>query len=166
MKSVTSIFIPCMLFFAVALSSVNALAINAGEIPADFEIKSNHGETIKLSSLKGKVVYLDFWASWCVSCAHSIPWLSELQKKLGSEKFQVLAVNLDEKSEMADAFLAKKQAELLVGYDPEGSIPEIFQMKAMPTSYLLDKDGKVISTHEGFKEADAALIEEEIKKAL
>ena len=166
MKKIASVFVPSMLFFGILLSSVNANAINVGEIPADFDIKSNHGGNIKLSSLKGKIVYLDFWASWCVSCAHSIPWLSELQKKLGDDKFQVLAVNLDEKSEIADAFLAKKQAELLVGYDPEGAIPELFEMKAMPTSYLLDKDGKIISTHEGFKEADAASIEEEIKKAL
>jgi thiol-disulfide isomerase/thioredoxin len=148
------------------LSGSSAHALNVGDAPADFTLTSNKGTPIQLSSLKGKIVYVDFWASWCVSCAQSSPWLSELQKKIGADKFQILAVNLDEHSEKGDEFLKKTNSELLVGYDPKGKIPETFQMKAMPTSYLLGKDGKIIYIHEGFKQKDADEIESQIKKAL
>lgn len=160
-SSLTYLF--CLVISACA---AHANAISIGETPSDFTLKSNKGAPVQLSTLKGKVVYIDFWASWCVSCAKSIPWLSTLQKKLGDDKFQIVAVNLDEHSEDADLFLKKNQAELLVGYDPAGKTPEVFQMKAMPTSYLLDRDGKVMYIHEGFKQKDADDLEKIIQKAI
>lgn len=146
--------------------SAHAYALKEGELPPEVTLPSNRGAEIRLSELKGKVVFVDFWASWCGSCAKSIPWLSKLQARLGEKNFQVLAVNVDEERTLADEFLTRSSAQLLVGYDPEGVTPEAFNVQAMPTSFLVDREGKIIFVHEGFADQDMANLEEKIRTAL
>ena len=141
-----------------------AFAIEVGDMPSDFALQSNSGTTVALSQYKGKVVIVDFWASWCGSCAQSIPWLTNLQRRLGKDKLMVIAVNLDEDPRAADEFLKNAKSDLLVAYDPKGSSPEAFNIRAMPTSYLLDRNGKVVLIHEGFAADDREMLETEIEK--
>ena len=164
-RNVSLVCIALLALF-IGLHCESAYAIDVGETPADFTLPTNHGTPVSLSSLKGKIVYVDFWASWCASCAQSIPWLGTLQKKIGSDAFQILAVNLDEHSNDAESFLKSKNVDLLVAYDPAGKTAESLKVNAMPTAMLLDKNGKVLLVHEGFKEADADALESEIRKAL
>lgn len=148
---------------ATLLSTSSAFGIGEGDRPPEITLPSNRGGDVHLSDLKGKVVFVDFWASWCGSCAQSIPWLSKLQESLGEKDFQVLAVNVDEERELADEFLQKSSSKLLVGYDPAGKTPEAFNVQAMPTSYLLGRDGTVVYVHEGFAPKDISELEEKIR---
>ena len=127
---------------------------------------SGDNKKINLSNLKGKVVYLDFWASWCDPCRKSFPWMNEMHSRYDSKKFTIVAINLD--SDKADAlkFLAKVPANFDIAYDPEGSVATKYNLKAMPTSYLIDKKGKLVFAHKGYRESDAAEIEEKIRQLL
>ncbi len=149
------------------LNASSALAIEVGTQPPEFGLASNRGTTVKLESYRGRVVFVDFWASWCSSCQHSLPWMNSLQQKLGTDQFQVIAINLDDNREAAERFLERGEpTKLLVGYDPTGQTPEAYGVKAMPTSVLISRDGKVAYIHEGFAEGDIAKLEQEIHNLL
>jgi thiol-disulfide isomerase/thioredoxin len=116
-----------------------------------------------LASYRGKVVYVDFWASWCTPCLTSLPLLEKLRGEFPPEQFQILAVNVDREPEKAKAFLARHP----IGYpsisDPEGRLPEVFEVETMPTSYLIDSRGIVRYVHEGFRAGDVDGIRERIR---
>jgi thiol-disulfide isomerase/thioredoxin len=113
-----------------------------------------HAQLVSVASLKGQVVYLDFWASWCTPCKASFPFMNELHEQLGSKGLVVLAVNLDEQRPAADRFLAQTPAKFRIAYDPKGVTPEQYTVKAMPTAVLIDRKGQVRHVHAGFREAD------------
>ena len=99
---------------------------------------------------QGKVIYLDFWASWCGPCRKSFPWMNELTQKHDVDKFVVLSVNLDANKALADKFLLETPAKFSVIYDPKGKIARHFKIKGMPSSIVFDKQGKIRYTHTGF----------------
>ncbi|WP_444997666.1 TlpA family protein disulfide reductase [Aliikangiella sp. IMCC44359] len=107
-------------------------------------------DTIDLSQYEGKVVYLDFWASWCIPCRKSFPWMNQMQKKYGQDKLAIIAVNLDKKHELAQDFLKKYPAEFEVLYDQAGVLAKKYQIPGMPSSIIFDHNGKVVSAHSGF----------------
>jgi thiol-disulfide isomerase/thioredoxin len=121
---------------------------------------------ISLENLNGKVVFLDFWASWCDPCRKSFPWMNEMTARFDSKKFAVVAINLDSSKEDAIKFLEKVPADFIVAYDPEGKTATQYDLKAMPSSYLIDKKGNLILTHKGYREGESAEIEKEILKLL
>lgn len=123
-------------------------------------------EPVNLAGLKGKVVYLDFWASWCGPCRKSFPFMNSLQTKYRAQGFEVVAVNLDAKREDADKFLAELPAEFTVGFDAKGETAKRFDVKNMPSSYLIGRDGKVIAAHKGFKDEERQELESRIAAAL
>ncbi len=104
-------------------------------------------------SLKGKIVIVDFWASWCLPCAKSFPVLDELQKKYG-DRLVVLAVNVDEKQANMDKFLQKHPVLLTVVRDGEQKLVAAVEPQTMPTSFILDGEGKVRFMHKGFHGED------------
>jgi len=130
-----------------------------------FELPGNH-KTINLENLKGKVVYLDFWASWCDPCRKSFPWMNDMHSRYDSKNFTIVAVNLDSSKADALKFLQKMPANFDIAYDPEGSVATKYNLKAMPSSYLIDKKGKLVFAHKGYREGDTAEIEEKIRKLL
>src|SRR5579871_3722982 len=105
---------------------------------------------LDLSQYKGKVVYLDFWASWCTPCHLSFPWMNEMQASYGGEGLAVVAVDLDRDRHAADEFLAENKGALQIVYDPKGDIARQFNFKDMPTAILIGRDGHVRATHSGF----------------
>lgn len=100
-------------------------------------------------SLKGKVVLLDFWASWCLPCAESFPVMDELQKKYG-DRLVIIAVNVDEKAANKDLFLKKHPVAFTIVRDTEQKLVASVSPETMPTSFLIDGDGKVRFLHNGF----------------
>jgi len=150
------------LLFMIALAvSLPALA---GETP-QFKVVTKNGE-VSLADLQGKVVYLDFWASWCEPCRQSFPWMNDMSKQFADSGLVVLAINLDRDRAKADAFLERNPAVFTVGFDPSGKIAEQFNVKGMPSSYLIARDGKVIRSHIGFREKDKGDLESSIVTAL
>jgi thiol-disulfide isomerase/thioredoxin len=121
---------------------------------------------INLESLRGKVIYLDFWASWCVPCRKSFPWMNDMHKRYGDKGLVVLAVNLDKDKASVTRFLEKYPADFIIAYDPEGHSAEKYNVKAMPSSWIIDQNGNVVKSHRGFREKDKAILEQEIRHVL
>lgn len=120
----------------------------------------------RLADMRGKVVYVDFWASWCAPCRKSFPWMNALQQRHAAAGLQVVAINVDEKREDAAAFLAKVPAGFAVAYDPAGATPKAYGVKGMPSSALVGRDGQLLWIHTGFNEADKDRLEERVRAAL
>src|SRR5277367_6815965 len=116
-------------------------AAEIGKPAPDAVLRGSDGAEQKLSSLRGKVVYLDFWASWCIPCRQSFPWMNDMQKKFAGQDVVILAVNLDAKTADVDAFLARYPASFRLAFDTEGASAKQFGVKAMPTSFLIGRDG-------------------------
>jgi thiol-disulfide isomerase/thioredoxin len=148
---------------------LGASAVSAQEVgtraPA-FDVAGSGAKNVRLADLKGRVVYVDFWASWCGPCKQSFPWMNEMQAKYGARGLTVVAVTVDRKREDADKFLAATPATFTVGYDTAGKVAEAFRPKGMPTSFLIGADGVVRAVHVGFKDSDRADLEREIQAAL
>lgn len=103
----------------------------------------------QLQAYEGKLVYLDFWASWCTPCAQSFPWLNEMQARYG-DKISIIAVNLDQDATSARAFLARHPARFPVIFDPAGTIASRYQIDGMPSTVVVAPGGGVIHRHSGF----------------
>jgi cytochrome c biogenesis protein CcmG/thiol:disulfide interchange protein DsbE len=118
-----------------------------------------------LRTLKGKVVLLDFWASWCGPCRQSFPWMNDLQRRYGSD-LVVVAVNLDQDRALAEQFIKATPAAFRIEYDPEGKLATQFDVTSMPMSFVIDRKGEVRERHRGFREAQRAERERIISKLL
>ena len=105
---------------------------------------------LDLSGTKGKVVYIDFWASWCAPCQASFPFMNELKAQYPESDFQIILVNLDHNKKKADRFLSKVNAPVPSIYDPQGKIAEAYNVSTMPTSIIIGRDGQVRYVHKGF----------------
>ena len=133
-----------------------------------FNGKTPDGEVIKLADYKGKVVLLDFWASWCGPCREEMPFLIQLHEKVRKNGFTVIGVNVDTEVEKAEGFLNQlgQRPSFPVVFDPEGKIPPLYAVSGMPTTVLIDKHGVIRFRHTGFKEADKEKLVEEVKTLL
>lgn len=140
-------------------------AVEAGDAAPDFSIpRLGAGKPLQLSAYRGKVVYLDFWASWCAPCLVSLPMLDDLRKEFPSDQFQVLAVNLDTEPAKAQSFLAKRPVGYPSASDPQGRVPQSFGLSTMPTSYLIDRKGVVRYVHAGFRKDDIDEIRAKVRE--
>ena len=116
----------------------------------DVALQGPAGTAVHLSDYKGKVVLVDFWASWCVPCKTSFPALDAIYREYQPRGLEVLAVNLDEERRSADAFLSVHPHRMSVLFDPRGTAPVAFGVKGMPTSFVIDKSGTIRFTHMGY----------------
>jgi thiol-disulfide isomerase/thioredoxin len=149
---------------SIALASLPTHAVELGQAAPDIELPG--ASVPRLSSLLGKVVYVDFWASWCGPCKQSFPWMNEMQKKYATKGLTVLAINLDAKRGDADNFLAQNPALFALAFDPKGESARRVGVKAMPTSVLVGADGKVLYIHRGFSKEERGELEAHVAAAL
>lgn len=151
------------LFFLSLITSTQAAETGYPE----FKLPTlTSGKMVDIKKLRGKVVYVDFWASWCGPCRKSMPQFKLLYSKLASKGFEIVAINLDENDADAKRFLNQVPVNYTVLRDASGKTPEQFGVKVMPTGYLLDRFGLIRYTHEGFRDGDAQKLEAQIKKLL
>ena len=121
-----------------------------GDAAPDFTLKTLEGKPLQLSSLKGKAVMVNFWATWCDPCKVETPWLVELQKKYGDQGFQVLGVAVDDSGEKAIAdFAHKMEINYPVLLGTEKVAESYGGVEGLPTNYFLDRSGKVIGVERG-----------------
>jgi cytochrome c biogenesis protein CcmG, thiol:disulfide interchange protein DsbE len=118
---------------------------------------------LNLDTLRGRVVYLDFWASWCAPCRQSFPWMQQMQQQYRADGFEVIAVNLDQYRADADRFLRTYPTQLRLVFDSEGALATRFDVQGMPMSLLIDRHGATRFTHIGFLPKDRAVYESEIR---
>lgn len=118
---------------------------------------------LNVSDYEGKVVILDFWASWCVPCRRSFPWLNDMHARYGDDGLVIIGVNLDLERSEAEAFLQEFPAQFQIHFDESKALATKYEVIAMPSSYLLGPDGEIIKRHYGFKvkkqeEYEAAIV--------
>jgi thiol-disulfide isomerase/thioredoxin len=122
--------------------------------------------SLDLTGLRGRVVYLDFWASWCAPCREAFPWMRVMQSTYEPQGLAVIAVNLDHNRADAEQFLKTFQPNFNVQFDPRGVIAEQFNVAGMPTSLLIDRHGVLRYTHIGFRAVDRQTRTQEIQQLL
>jgi len=172
---IKSIIIVSMLVFIVGCDSVDVPVgrmppvLALGERAPDFDyyplVESELNadkKSEKLTSQFGKVIYLDFWASWCLPCIKSMPLLNQLRSELGYSGFEMIAVNLDDVLEKGIDFLQEHTVAYPVVRAADENISELYQLNGLPTSYLIDRQGVLRYAHQGFKEQDMPQIRQQV----
>lgn len=144
-----------------------AYAVSIGDTTPDFKLPQVQGNHFKsLSDFHGKVVYLDFWASWCAPCRKSFPLMNTLYHKYKKQGLEVVAINMDEEDHSLQRFLQKSPVDFTLLRDQQQTTAEKFQVAVMPSSFLIDRSGHIRYIHQGFKTRDINIIEQHIQKLL
>ena len=144
-QSLTGLLLACLMLFVGSASAADAF---------------------DLSHYRGKVVVVDFWASWCEPCRHSFPWLNEMQARYADRGLVVIGINVDRAPSDAARFLRDVPASFSIVYDPTGSIAERYDVPGMPSSFVFGPDGEMVARHIGFREGLRKEREAELQKLL
>ena len=141
--------------------SSNAVAAKAPDFKLD-----GPTQPVELKKYRGQIVYVDFWASWCQPCRKSFTWMNKMQSLYGKEGLKIIAINLDEERDKANEFLKKIPANFDVAFDPAGNTATSYNVKAMPSSYLVDKNGNLVHANLGFRGNDEDKLEVKIRNLI
>jgi thiol-disulfide isomerase/thioredoxin len=133
----------------------------SGQIHADNSLKNLN---TLIQQNQGKVIYIDFWASWCAPCKKSFPWMNKINKTY--KDLEVISVNVDSEKSYATEFLDSTPANFPIVYDPNGKIAKKYKLKGMPSSYVINKKGQLVSSHVGFNESKKEKYEQELKRLI
>ncbi len=137
-----------------------------GKAAPNFTLKSEAGVNMKLSEYRGQVVMLNFWATWCGPCRQEMPHLNELSSKYERLGFTLMGINIDEDPQRANNMVDKLLVGYPVLYDQSKAISKLYQVDAMPTTLLIDRDGRVRYVHRGYKKEYLPLYDEQIRALL
>ena len=150
---------------AVLLSALPAAGL-AVEPVSELKLHNRNGSSFSLESLKGQVVVLDFWASWCVPCRTSFPFLDALQARYESQGLRVVGLTLEDNEDAINTFLDAALVRFTIVRDPSGHAGEVFNVVAMPTTFLLDREGRVAARFEGGDKRTHARLESAVSTIL
>jgi thiol-disulfide isomerase/thioredoxin len=142
---------------AVALAAtlaVSSLVGASSSIAPSFSLPSRSGDTMSLDKLKGQVVMLNFWASWCGPCRHEMPLLDQMYKRYSALGFTLVGVNVEANTQDAEKWLAQTPVSFPVLFDKESKVSKLYDVNAMPSSVFIDRKGNVRYLHRGYKEGD------------
>ena len=154
------------LILICSLSLVAVAPANAASArPApNFTLKSLSGKNLKLSEMTGNVVLINFWASWCGPCREEMPLLNALHKKYEPLGFTVLGVNVEEQTDLARGFLNDFPVDFPVLLDKKNEVSKLYNVIAMPTTVVVDRDGNMRFIHKGYKRGDEEKYRKMVKK--
>jgi thiol-disulfide isomerase/thioredoxin len=151
----------------INICGFNANASEVGEPAPQFTLPSLlQDQPTSLTQFSGKVIYLDFWASWCAPCRTSFPLLNKLYQKLKDQGFEVVAINLDEDKANAEKFLKDFPVTFTISRDSKGEWADKYVVESMPTSFIIDKQGVIQNIHHGFASDDINELEQKIVQLL
>jgi thiol-disulfide isomerase/thioredoxin len=155
-----------MVFFAVLFTPIHTFAGDAKGPAPDFTLASKDGGNVRLQEQLGNVVLINFWASWCGPCREELPYLEELQQEYADLGFTVLAVNVDEDPSKADILLNDIAVTFPVLFDVNDDVSKLYDVQAMPTTVIVDRDGNQRLLHYGYKSGDEVKYKQAVKALL
>ena len=147
---------------AIVLMAV-AAPLFAAEAAKDFTLKSRDGKNLRLAEMRGQVVMLNFWASWCGPCRQEMPILEQLNNKYKKLGFTVWGVNVDEDPALAEKLLKETNVTFPILLDSKSTVSELYGVDAMPTTVMVDRDGNVRFRHRSYKPGTEVEYENQIK---
>jgi thiol-disulfide isomerase/thioredoxin len=154
--------LPLAALTAALLLASTAAALNAGDSPPPIDLPDLQGEKVDLRTLRGKVVLVDFWASWCAPCREEMPVLEALHKKYAAQGLVIVGINIDNNKKKMNSFLKGSPVSFRIVHDPKIEVAQRYEPGTMPSSYFIGRSGKLRYVHEGFRKKDAAAIEQKI----
>ncbi|RMH22828.1 MAG: TlpA family protein disulfide reductase [Gammaproteobacteria bacterium] len=136
-------------------------------VPApDFTLKSRSHHNLKLSEHRGEVILINFWASWCAPCRREMPHFEKLYRKYQKLGLSIWGINIDEEPGQANDLLKQIHVSFPILYDPENDTPAQYEVEAMPSSFIIDRDGNIRYAHKGYVDGDEIIYEKQLKKIL
>lgn len=143
------------------------LSLEIGDYAPNFTLPTiDDSGQITLSELRGKIIYLDFWASWCGPCRLALPKLSILRSEYADRGVEVIAIDVDENREDGRLFLKRYPVTYPVLSDPDGKVTKTYDILGMPFSFLIDETGRIRYIHQGFRRGDETEIEKQILRLI
>lgn len=155
-----------LLVVAAAQLAVPVMAADATGPAAEFKLQSRAGEAVSLSSLRGQVVLINFWATWCGPCRKEMPLLEQLQKKYAPLGFTMLGINVEEDTRLMDAFLKDVPVSFPVLLDPVNGVSKLYNLSAMPSTVIVDRKGNVRFIHQGYTPGDESKYQDLIRQLI
>jgi len=153
------------LFTSVLLShGASASGPVIGQPAPDFTLQSRAGDTVTLSELRGDVVVINFWATWCPPCRQEMPLLDQIYGRYQRLGFTLLGVNVEQDSRLADRFLADVPVSFPILLDPSEAVGKLYAVPAMPTTVIVDRKGTVRYIHYGFRAGDEAIVQDAVRR--
>jgi thiol-disulfide isomerase/thioredoxin len=150
---------------ALATGRPGTAAVTGGSLAPALELRGPNAR-VRLADFKGKVLLVDFWASWCAPCAVSFPALDAIYREYRSRGVEIVAVNVDERQKDADRFLAAHPHQMLVVFDPRAKAVRAFGAPGVPSSYVIDRQGMIRYTHLGYPDGTDAAYRRELEEVL
>lgn len=154
------------MIFSLVLPAIAGAADSKTDARApSFTLPTGSG-SIALNDLRGKVVLVDFWASWCPPCRQSFPWMQDIYNRYSGKGFAIIAISVDKQKSSADMFTQSfTPIPFVIAYDPSGKTADAFHLEGMPSSYLIDRSGTIIYSHAGFDPKKTQTLENLIEEA-
>jgi peroxiredoxin len=166
MQRARSLIIAALVLSTTFLVVQYASAIEEGTRAPQFRVDGFDGDAVSLSSLRGKVVIVDFWASWCEPCGDAMPALDRMYRRYKDHGLVVVGVSVDERAQNARGFLRQHRVSFPVVHDADHSVAERYGPPTMPSSYVIDRRGVIRHVHAGFRAGDARRLEAQIRELL
>jgi len=164
-RSVTQRIFCLLLFSCLTANALLPTAALAGNAAPALQLRGKDAGT-QLSDFKAKLVYLDFWATWCAPCRYSFPWMEKMQEKYRDAGLVIVAVSVDGERKSIDHFLQDQKVSFKVLQDKHMHTANAYGVDAMPSTFLIGEDGKILYHHRGFNGADKNKLEQKIRDIL
>ena len=159
-------FLKGLAIAALAVAGIADAAVTPQSLAPDFTLRSGEGRNLRLQEQRGRVVMINFWATWCGPCRQEMPHLSRLHDKYKGAGFVLLGVNIDDDPANAAALAAKLGVSFPVLYDTDKRVSKLYDLSTMPSTVLIDRDGKVRTVHRGYVSGTEATYEQQIRELL
>ena len=143
-----------------------AQALEVGDAPPAIDLPDQSGAKVSLAELRGKVVLVDFWASWCAPCREEMPALQALHEKYAEDGLVIVGINIDRSPKQMNRFLKGSPVTFRIVHDSKKKVASTYAPSAMPTSYFIGRDGTLRYIHEGFRTEDTPALEAQLKSLL
>lgn len=151
-----------IVFWALSAAAVTA----AAEKAPDFTLESKSGENVRLAEQRGKVVMLNFWATWCAPCRKEMPLLDEIHERYEAAGFVLYGVNVEQDSEKAAELVDELGVTFPILYDPESKASQAYGVDAMPTTIMIDRDGEIRYVNRGYRSGDEDKYRKQVRELI